>query len=130
MPKTYNARQIADMKAQDAHSAPLPDTPDLTRHIRFFSSEEIAGLVDRIESRVAADKPTHLKPDTAHLAAKALRAWANTIPSRHCAGDLWRQELHPTRQMRNVHRSRERDHPSLSRSQGQITKPPGGEPGD
>ena len=57
MPKTYNARQIADMKAQDAHAAPLPDTPDLTRHIRFFSPEEIAGLVDRIESRVAADNP-------------------------------------------------------------------------
>ena len=61
MPKTYNARQIADMKAQAAHAAPLPDTPDLTRHVRFFSPEEIAGLVDRIEGRVAADKPTHLK---------------------------------------------------------------------
>ena len=23
MPKTYNARQIADMKAQDVHAAPL-----------------------------------------------------------------------------------------------------------
>lgn len=81
MPKTYNARQLADMRVQAAHAAPMPDTPDLIRHIRFFSPEEVAGLVDRIESRVASDKPTHLKPDTAYLVAKALRAWANR-PSR------------------------------------------------
>ena len=31
MPKTYNARQIADMKAQATHAAPLPDTHDLTK---------------------------------------------------------------------------------------------------
>jgi len=81
MPKTYNARQIADMKAEAAYAAPLHDTPDVTRHIRFFSHKEIAGLVERIESRVATDKLTHLKPDTAYLAARALRALASQ-PSR------------------------------------------------
>ena len=88
MPKTYNARQIADMKAQDVHAAPLPDTSDLTQHIRFFSPEEIANLVDRIESRVAADQPTHLKPDTAYLAAKALRAWASRPTRREIVREI------------------------------------------
>ena len=44
MPKTYNARQLADMKAQAAHAAPLPDTPDLTRHIRFLARRKSPGL--------------------------------------------------------------------------------------
>jgi hypothetical protein len=88
MPKTYNARQIADRKAQDVHAAPLPDTSDLTRHIRFFSPEEIAELVDRIESRVADNKPTHLKPDTAYLVAKALRAWANQPTRRELVREI------------------------------------------
>ena len=88
MPKTYNARQIADMKAQDAHAAPLPDTSDLTRHVRFFSSEEVAGLVERIESRVATDKPTHLKPDTSYLVARALRAWASRPTRREIVREI------------------------------------------
>jgi hypothetical protein len=76
MPKTYNQRQIDQMRVEAAYAPPLPDDgPDVTRYIRFFSGDEIAALIDRIMARVAADRPTHLKPDTAYLVARALRMW-------------------------------------------------------
>ena len=56
-PKTYNARQIADLELKAAYAPPRPDTPDLTRHVRFFSHDEIRALIDLIMARVAA-KPT------------------------------------------------------------------------
>lgn len=36
MPKTYNARQIAHLRAQDAHVPWGEPGPDVTRFIRFF----------------------------------------------------------------------------------------------
>ena len=76
MPKTYNARQIADMKAQAPHAAPLPDTPDLTRHVRFLARRKSPGwwIASKDVSPPTSDD---LKPDTAYLAARALGAWAN-----------------------------------------------------
>jgi hypothetical protein len=58
MPKTYNARQIASLKMQAAHAAPVPDAVDMTRHVRYFSPTEIVSIITRIEQRVAVDKPT------------------------------------------------------------------------
>ena len=76
MPKTYNSRQLEHMRIE-AEYAPqkFGDIPDLTRHIRPFSHKEVASLVGRITARIAADRPTHLKPDTAYLVAKAMRMW-------------------------------------------------------
>jgi hypothetical protein len=37
--------------------------------------QAVASLVERITARIAFDKPTHLKPDTTYLVAKALRMW-------------------------------------------------------
>ena len=83
MPKTYNSRQIHHMEVE-ARYAPAPaasDEPDVTPYIRHFPPEEIAALVERITARVAAGKVVPLKPDTAYLAARALRAY-NAVPSR------------------------------------------------
>ncbi len=81
MPKTYNARQVAQIKLEQAHTPEPPAEPDVTPHIRPFPPAEIAALIERIVARVAAGKAVHLKPDTAHLAARALRAY-NARPSR------------------------------------------------
>ena len=81
MPKTYNQRQIDQMRLEDAHTPQTPDAPDVTRFIRYFSSEEVRQIVQRLEQRVAAGKITQLKPETAYLVVQALRGW-NAKPSR------------------------------------------------
>jgi tRNA A37 methylthiotransferase MiaB len=81
VPKTYNSRQIEHVRLEAACAPALPDIPDTSRYVRFFSPEEIAALVDRIMARVAAGQPTHLRPDTALLVAKALQA-RNATPQR------------------------------------------------
>lgn len=75
-PKTYNSRQLAQLRVEAAYAPQLPDGGhDATRHIRYFSIDEITALIDHTMARVAADKPTHLKPDTAYLIGKAPRMW-------------------------------------------------------
>jgi hypothetical protein len=81
MPKTYNQRQLRDMLAEQAHAPSLQQEPDVTPYIRFFPAKEIAEIIARIERQVAGGKITHLKPDTAYLVARALRAF-NAKPSR------------------------------------------------
>jgi hypothetical protein len=81
MPKTYNQRQMRDMLAEQAHAPSPPHEPDVTPYIRFFPRKEIAAIIERIERQVGAGKVTHLKPDTAYVAARALRAY-NAKPSR------------------------------------------------
>lgn len=81
MPKTYNDRQIRDMLVEQAHAPPVPDEPDVTQYIRPFAPEEIAAIISRIEQRVAAGRTTQLRPDTALLAARALKQYA-ARPSR------------------------------------------------
>ena len=74
-------RQIDQIRLEDAHTPQARDAPDVTRFIRFFSSEEVRQLVQRLEQRVAAGKVTQLKPETAYLVVQALRGW-NAKPSR------------------------------------------------
>ena len=81
MPKTYNQRQIDQMRLEDAHTPQARDAPDVTRFIRYFSSEEVRQIVRRLEQSVAAGKVTQLKPETAYLVVQALRGW-NAKPSR------------------------------------------------
>ena len=76
MPKTYNQRQIDQILLEDAHTPQARgDAPDLTRFIRFFSSEEVRQIMQRLEQRVAAGKVTQLKPETAYFIVQALRGW-------------------------------------------------------
>ena len=81
MPKTYNQRQVDQMRLEDAHTPQTPDAPEVTRFIRYFSSEEVRQIVQRLEQRVTAGKITQLKPETAYLVVQALRGW-NAKPSR------------------------------------------------
>ena len=81
MPKTYNQRQIDQMRLEAEYTLPPPDAPDVTRFIRFFSQEEVRQLMERMEQRVAAGKVTQLKPESAYLVLQALRCW-NAKPSR------------------------------------------------
>ena len=81
MPKTYNQRQIDQIRLEDAHTPQARDAPDVTRFIRYFSSEEVRQIVRRLEQSVAAGKVTQLKPETAYLVVQALRGW-NAKPSR------------------------------------------------
>ncbi|MEQ1935573.1 MAG: hypothetical protein ABL962_17070 [Fimbriimonadaceae bacterium] len=81
MPKTYNARQIRQLELEARYAPKPPSPPDDLPHFRFFSHPEIATVVARIKSRVAAGKVTQLRPDTAYLAARALDAYMAT-PSR------------------------------------------------
>ena len=67
MPKTYNQRQIDQIRLEDAHTPQARDAPDVTRFIRYFSSEEVRQIVRRLEQSVAAGKVTQLKPETAYL---------------------------------------------------------------
>src|SRR4051812_7181272 len=79
MPKTYNQRQIDQLRAEAAHAPPEPQAgPDVSRFIRFFRHDDVRAIADRMEGRVAAGKTSHLKPETALLVVKALRAWAAT----------------------------------------------------
>lgn len=82
MPKTYNTRMIRDLEIEAKHAPPIPNEPDVTPYIRFFPTDEIAALVARIEKRVAAGMVTHLSPETARLAAAALRGY-NAKPDRN-----------------------------------------------
>lgn len=81
MPKTYNQRQLDQMRLEAAHEPPVPEAPDVTRFIRYFHPDDVRRLADRLEKRVAAGKITQLKPETAYLVVKALRTW-NATPSR------------------------------------------------
>jgi hypothetical protein len=81
MPKTYNSRQLNDLRLEAEHAAPLPAEPDLTRYVRPFTAEEINAIIERIERRVAAGKVALLRPETAHLVAPALRRYM-AEPSR------------------------------------------------
>lgn len=77
MPKTYNSRQINQIRMADAHAPPAkPHAPDAARFFRYFSPDDVRQLADRMERRVAAGKVTHIKPETAYLVVKALRTWA------------------------------------------------------
>ena len=76
MPKTYNQRQLNQMRLEAAHQPPAPAGPDVARFFRYFSPGEVRQLADRMERRVAAGKVTHIKPETAYLVVKALRTWA------------------------------------------------------
>jgi len=67
VPKTYNARQVAQIKLEQAHTPEPPAEPDVTPYIRPFSPAEIAALIERIVARVATGNAVHLKPDTAYL---------------------------------------------------------------
>ena len=74
-------RQIDQIRLEDAHTPQARDAPDVTRFIRYFSSEEVRQIVRRLEQSVAAGKVTQLKPETAYLVVQALRGW-NAKPSR------------------------------------------------
>jgi hypothetical protein len=80
VPKTYNSRQIEQfrLEAQSRREPAEADTPDVTPYIRFFPAYEARAIADRIDRLVAARKVTRLQPETAHLAAKAIRSWAAT----------------------------------------------------
>jgi hypothetical protein len=81
VPKTYNQRQIDQLRLEAAHEPPTTGAPDVTRFIRFFHPDDVRRIADRMEQRVAAAKVTQLKPETAYLVVKALRAW-NATPKR------------------------------------------------
>lgn len=78
MPKTYNTRELNFMRLEAEHAPPDKgaDVPDLTAHIRYFPAEEIAAIIARIAARLAKGKTVTLKPDTAYLAMRGLRAFA------------------------------------------------------
>ena len=44
MPKTYNQRQIDQMRLEDAHTPQTPDAPDVTRFIRYSVPKKYARL--------------------------------------------------------------------------------------
>ena len=69
------------MRLEAQHSAPPPDDPDLTWYVRPFTAQQITAIINRIERRVAAGKVAQLKPETAHLVARALRRYL-AEPSR------------------------------------------------
>lgn len=81
MPKTYNSRQLFFLRMEAEHEPREPDGPDLLRYLKAFTPEEVQALIDRIVRRVAAGKVSQLRPETAHLVARALRAW-NATPHR------------------------------------------------
>jgi hypothetical protein len=81
VPKTYNQRQLDQMRLEAAHEPPVQEAPDVTRFIRYFHPDDVRQLADRMEKRVAAGKITQIKPETAYLVMKALRTW-NAEPKR------------------------------------------------
>ena len=82
MPKTYNDRQIAQLRREQQRAAPSPhEAPDVLRFIRFFPQDEIASIADRMEKRAAAGKLAQLTPETALLVVRALRQ-LNATPRR------------------------------------------------
>jgi hypothetical protein len=81
VPKTYNQRQIDQLRLEAEHAPPAQDKPDVTRFIRFFHPDDVRQIADRMEQRIAAGKTTHMKPETAYLVVKALRSW-NVTPKR------------------------------------------------
>jgi hypothetical protein len=81
VPKTYNQREINQMRLDAEYAPPVPDEPDVMRFIRYFHPDDVRQIADRMERRVAAGKITHIKPETAYLVVKALRMW-NAEPKR------------------------------------------------
>ena len=83
MPKTSNSRGLNFMRLEAEHAPPAEgaDVPDLIAQIRYFPTEEIAAIIESITVRVAKGKAVTLKPDTAYMVVKALRAW-DAKPSR------------------------------------------------
>jgi hypothetical protein len=53
----------------------------VTRYVRFYSDEEITLIADRIDFLVKRGRIVHLRPETAWLVEKAVRAYA-ARPSR------------------------------------------------
>jgi hypothetical protein len=81
MPKSYNARQIAQARLEAEVEPSATEAADLTRYIQFVSEEKTRDVIERIRARVAKGKPVHLTPQTAYLVARALDAWI-AKPSR------------------------------------------------
>jgi hypothetical protein len=81
VPKTYNSRQRFFLRLEAEHAPDEPEGPDLLRYVRGFSIEEVQSIIDRVERLVATGKVTQLRPETAYLVARALKAW-NAEPSR------------------------------------------------
>jgi hypothetical protein len=89
MPKTYNQRELDQIRREAEHAPPLPDEPDTLTYLKFFTGDEMRAIAKRLELRVAAGKTSTLTPYTARLAAKAIRAYAvqptrNTIAQALC----------------------------------------------
>ena len=48
----------------------------LSRYMRFYSAEEIRPIADRIDRLVKRDRIVRLRPETAWIVEKAVRAYA------------------------------------------------------
>jgi hypothetical protein len=80
VPKTYNQRQLDQMRLEAAHKPPVPEAPDVARFIRYFHPDDVRQLADRMEKRVAAGKVTQtlLRTSYSDTARPPLRAVVST----------------------------------------------------